>query len=149
LLNLDADHGARSDSWEGYPGNFARLLYFIAANEISNVVFLSGDEHLGCVASADLSLVIEKVTRKARIVSIHASGLYAPFPFANAKPEDFVEGLDEFPLGSLNCSVRTRFTPTGSTFASIGVNAPLGNPAVNVGFWLNGQMVNCGDVLEH
>jgi cholesterol oxidase len=148
-LNLDADHGARSDSWEGYPGNFARLLYFIAANEISNVVFLSGDEHLGCVASADLSLVIEKVTRKARIVSIHASGLYAPFPFANAKPEDFVEGLDEFPLGSLNCSVRTRFTPTGSTFASIGVNAPLGNPAVNVGFWLNGQMVNCGDVLEH
>ena len=147
-LNLRADHAARSDSWEGYPGNLAQLLHFIAAKELRNVVFLSGDEHLGCVAIADLSVVICKQTKNARIVSIHASGLYAPFPFANAKPEDFVEGCDDFSLGGLTCSVKTCFTPAGSTFASIGVTSSSGAPKVEVDFWVNGQMLNCGNVLD-
>ena len=147
-LNLGADHAARSDSWEGYPGNFAQLLHFIAVNELRNVVFLSGDEHLGCIATADLSVVTGKETKNARIVSIHASGLYAPFPFANAKPEHFVEGLDDFSLERLKCNVKTCFTPAGSTFASIGVTSSSSAPKVTVDFWVNGQVVNCGNVLD-
>jgi phosphodiesterase/alkaline phosphatase D-like protein len=42
----------RSDSWEGFPYSFHRLLATIADMEIQNVIFLSGDEHLSCVARA-------------------------------------------------------------------------------------------------
>jgi phosphodiesterase/alkaline phosphatase D-like protein len=78
----------RSDAWEGYPYSMARVLDFIATKAITNVVFLSGDEHLFCLASA--KLVNEVTGVETRLHSVHGSPLYAPFPFANAHPGDFV-----------------------------------------------------------
>ena len=61
------------------------LLAHIAENEIENVVFLSGDEHLSCVACAS---VYSESGKGALIHSVHSSALYAPFPFANSVEAD-------------------------------------------------------------
>lgn len=123
----------RSDSWDGYPHSLYRLLAFIATHEIRNVVFLSGDEHLSCVARAKIAAA--KSGKAVDIVSIHSSALHAPFPFANAIPEDFVVP-DEFGFsldagrvceakdpgapdweGDYTCEVHTDFAPPGDGFA--------------------------------
>ncbi len=77
-----------SDSWDGYPQTTGRLLAFIAENQISNVIFLSGDEHLSCIATAELTAGDKD---PVTIHSIHASPLYGPYPFANAHVADFAE----------------------------------------------------------
>lgn len=78
-----------SDSWDGYPQTTGELLGFIAENSIHNVIFLSGDEHISCIAQAEVST--RKQTSPITIHSIHASPLYGPYPFANAKISDFAE----------------------------------------------------------
>ena len=138
-LNRNTDHVARGDAWEGYPGNFEALLGMIARKKISNVVFLSGDEHLGCVAHADISIQYKGKTECARVVSIHASGLYAPFPFANARPHDFVDGTDTFSVGAVQCIATTKFAPPGSLFATLRVACDARAPRVSVEFWVNGE----------
>jgi hypothetical protein len=70
----------------------------------------------------------------AKIVSIHASGLYAPYPFANAKVDDFVGGLDEFELGDTYCAVTATFAPASTRFAKIVVSDANGTPSVVVEF---------------
>ncbi len=79
-----------SDSWDGYPHSLQRLVNYIANNEIQNVVFLSGDTHLSLVSKIKVSQT--KPSNKQQIdfnlLSIHSSGLYAPFPFANSRKED-------------------------------------------------------------
>jgi cholesterol oxidase len=74
----------RSDAWDGYPWSMERLLAFIVENEIRNVVFLSGDEHLSCVAQAE----IRSKNKSVPITSVHSSPLYGPFPFANSVQDD-------------------------------------------------------------
>jgi len=76
----------RSDSWDGYPATLLELLKFIADNEIKNTVFLSGDLHFASVSQIELQ--VEGTTRAA-ITSVHCSALYAPYPFANAVPDQF------------------------------------------------------------
>ena len=146
-LDRNIDHVARSDAWEGYPGNFEAMLGFIAEKEIKNVVFLSGDEHLGCVAHAGLSIDVGGETRRARVVSIHASGLYAPFPFANAQAHDFIEGTDAFQVGAVHCTAAARFTSPGSLFAGLRVACDAGLPSVCVEFWVDGARESFGNVL--
>lgn len=85
--NLSAIH---SDGWDGYPNTLRAVLGFIAANGIQNVVFLSGDEHRGCVAEIKLRDATG-TTLLARAHSIHTTAAYAPFPFANSLAEDFVK----------------------------------------------------------
>jgi len=74
-----------SDAWDGYPASLDAVLKSIAAQKRSNIVCLSGDAHLSCVAIAKLSRGREAV----KLHSIHCSGLYSPYPFANARPDDF------------------------------------------------------------
>lgn len=144
------DHATHADAWEGYPAVMQTLFAHILDKEITNTVFLSGDEHLSCVATATLT----KGTKTSRIASIHASGLYAPFPFANAKQEDFVGGehtqgkatsapvSDTFSLGHITCEVSVNFARKGTSFGKIEVNqpfdkaatAPITQPCVNVEF---------------
>jgi cholesterol oxidase len=83
--NLGALH---SDGWDGYPKTMREVLGFIAANAIPNVVFLSGDEHRACVASAQLTDDAGNVTR---FHSVHTSAMYSPFPFANSLDEQFID----------------------------------------------------------
>ena len=146
-LNQNIDHVARSDAWEGYPGDLGALFTFVVKNKIRNVVFLSGDEHLGCVVHADISVEHQGQTECARIVSIHASGLYAPFPFANSQSHEFVQGTDTFSVGAVHCIATTKFAPPGSLFANLRVACDAGVPSVNVEFWADGRRCDFGNVL--
>ncbi|MEO8677043.1 MAG: alkaline phosphatase D family protein [Casimicrobiaceae bacterium] len=77
----------RSDGWDGYPHSLYQILTHIAREKIRNVVFVSGDEHLACVAR------VEVATADGEPVvfhSVHSSPLFAPFPFANSVREDLV-----------------------------------------------------------
>ncbi|MES2512298.1 MAG: alkaline phosphatase D family protein [Pseudomonadota bacterium] len=148
-LNSGADHAARTDAWEGYPADLNALLTFIAEQQCHNIVFLSGDEHLSCVASATLSMTQPQAGRgPVRIASIHSSGLYAPFPFANARAEDFIGGVDRFTTGELACASAVRFNPPGSAFAVINVSANHGQPKVSVTFTVAGQRHQYDDVFS-
>ena len=75
-----------SDGWCGYPGSLHALLALLCREQISNVVFLSGDAHLSFVARAT---VCDSTGRSIVLHSVHSSALYAPYPFANAIEADF------------------------------------------------------------
>ena len=126
-----------SDAWDGYPRTMHQLLEHIAFNDVKNLIFLSGDEHVSNVTTIDLSTsiinseinsAINNVTTTStapvkttstRIYSIHSSGLYSPYPFANSNPDDFVN-KETFNIGtnSLQCQVSSTFYP-GDGFALI------------------------------
>lgn len=106
----------RSDGWDGYPASFHDLVAHIAGNGIRNVVFLSGDEHISFASTA----IIRDGSGQeaARILSIHSSGLYAPFSFANAT-QDNLDSSETFPSGSYRCEVSTRFAAPGDGFTLV------------------------------
>ncbi|WP_077966806.1 hypothetical protein [Ensifer adhaerens] len=52
-------------------------------------MFLSGDEHRGCVATAQLTEL--NGTPITTVHSIHTAAMYAPYPFANGIDEDIVK----------------------------------------------------------
>jgi cholesterol oxidase len=107
----------RLDGWNGYPSSLARLLAYILSNEISNIVFLSGDEHVGCVAKVTLQYRGNEFTDKnVEFFSIHTPGLYAPMPFANGRIENymredsfFFDDDDINENGKYECIVETSF----------------------------------------
>jgi choline dehydrogenase-like flavoprotein len=115
-----------SDAWDGYPASMHALLAWIADNDFRDLVFLSGDEHLSCDATATIT---GPEGRSVRIRSIHSSALYAPYPFANAKADDLAAEEDfAFSVGDATggrrayaCSVRTAFAPAGDGFALLRV----------------------------
>ena len=109
----------RSDGWDGYPASLHQVLACIAEAKVHNVVFVSGDEHLSCVARIEL----ETNGHPPVIVhSVHSSPLFAPFPFANSDRADLA-AVDAFDVpaphagGPYKCSVRTVFAPPGDGFA--------------------------------
>jgi phosphodiesterase/alkaline phosphatase D-like protein len=110
--NLSALH---SDSWDGYPNTLREVLAYIAAKKIRHVVFLSGDEHRGWVAAADLfDAAGNPITR---VHSIHSAAIYAPFPFANSIDEDLVEDetidIVHEGYGNYRCVVKAMPPPPG------------------------------------
>lgn len=106
----------RSDGWDGYPASFHDIVRHIAANSIRNVVFLSGDEHISFATKA----VIRDGSGNevTRILSIHSSGLYAPFSFANAALDNLA-CCESFPSGPYRCEVSTEFAPPGDGFTLV------------------------------
>jgi choline dehydrogenase-like flavoprotein len=75
----------RSDTWSGFPASAGTLLAAIRDHDIRRVVLLAGDSHLSSVTS------FEFADRQGhRVVAIVSSGTYAPWPFANQRPDDFV-----------------------------------------------------------
>jgi cholesterol oxidase len=136
MLSKGVDQTTRSDAWDGYPAQMRELFEFIVDYEIDNTVFLSGDEHLCCVATATIS----KPGKTPRtIASVHASGLYAPFPFANSKQEDFIVWPYCFDLPKdqpiVHCSTVATFAPATARFAKISVQCTEGSsPKVKVEF---------------
>jgi len=120
-----------SDSWDGFPYSFRRLLTHIAREQIHNVVFLSGDEHQSCIASITLTPHGPEASSRAEPVtihSIHSSALYAPFVFANGTPAELA-GEEIFRFKdpdarrggcTIECAVRTDFAcRMGAGFAVI------------------------------
>jgi len=107
-----ADH---SDAWDGFPASLERLLHFIARKGIRNTVFLSGDEHHSLVAEV---LLGAPGPGQVKLISVHSSGLYAPFPFANGRPSELA--LDEsFQPGGLDVKVISHLAPAGDGFATL------------------------------
>ncbi len=91
-----------SDGWDGYPASLHKVLVAVARSSAEHVIFLSGDEHIGCIATItikDLSDNSEKT-----IHSIHTPGLYTPYTFINSGAMDwrpdtghkFTVGGDDF-----------------------------------------------------
>jgi hypothetical protein len=140
---LPADPGAlalRSDTWHGYPASFEPLLGYIADQQIRNVVFLSGDEHISFVTRA---LVRPAGSSPGVLIhSIHSSALYAPFAFANSLPEDLAE-REAFDFGAnrYRCTVHTRFAPPGDGFTVVHVAQARGRWVVQCRFHRNADRV--------
>lgn len=114
-----------SQGWDGYPASLQRLLAHILDGQIKNVVFLSGDAHLSAWARADLRRPAGegRAAASAVVHSIHSSGLYTPYPFANARWEDFMD-RESFAVasagGPAECSVQAYPAASfGSGFALI------------------------------
>lgn len=117
-----------ADAWEGYPATQMSVLRFIAERQINNVVFLSGDEHLGCLARISLSLAGGGAP--VSVFSIHAPPLHAPFPFANSRPDDFA-AHEVFTLGTeqgslLTVTVAASFADVGDGFVTLSLDAAQG-----------------------
>ena len=75
-----------SDGWQRFPQSVAQLLGFIARHQIENVLFLSGDYH----RHADVTLTLRGPNGPVQARSIVTSGLYCPYPFANASAEEWL-----------------------------------------------------------
>lgn len=123
---LGAPAAIRSDAWDGYPGSLHALLAMLCREQISNVVFLSGDEHLSCVARIDVSDLAD--SKSVRLHSIHSSALYAPFPFANTIEEELA-GEEAWcfsdpahPDRRYRCEVKVVQWAPGDGFACLTVN---------------------------
>lgn len=124
---------ARSDGWDGFRDSLGRLFSLIA-HASGNVVFLCGDAHL----SLSSEIWFERDGHRVgdTCYCIVASPLYAPYPFANAVPQDFLHDNASRPLALTgNVTMRYRVIPhsvdTGSGFTALTV--PLaGPPSVTV-----------------
>ncbi len=104
-----------SDSWTGYPDSQARLLELIKASKVSKLVMINGDAHLGCIAEVWLD------DSEFPFWAVHASALYAPLPFANARRAD-LKACEAFTLPrDISGRVYTEFAPPGDGFAILSV----------------------------
>lgn len=108
----------RSEAWDGYPASLHELLAHIAGRQVSNVVFLSGDEHISFVTCA--AITAKGSGKSTCIASVHSSALYAPYPFANSI-ENYLVGKEcfGFEVGGdkYSCEVTsTTFAPAGDGF---------------------------------
>ncbi|MDE2606979.1 MAG: alkaline phosphatase D family protein [Burkholderiales bacterium] len=95
------------DPWQGYPASLHRLLAFLYEKNLRNVVFLSGDAHIAC--DARITVRRRGAPGGVRFASFHAPALYAPFPFANEEPANFLLQEDfSFQSGgnTYECEVR-------------------------------------------
>jgi len=107
-----------ADTWEGYPHPLNTLLAAIHQARPPHLVLLSGDAHL-----ANISRITIRDDSGAAVTvhSIHAPALYAPYPFANAKPADFKLGQHAFEHAGCQytCDVETWFPLQGNGFVTI------------------------------
>lgn len=118
------------DPWSGWPASQHELLAHVCDSGASSLVFLSGDEHLSCVARIALRCEADPA-REVVVHSVHSSALYAPYPFANASEADFAaDETFSFEIlrqdGSTRrytCAVQTWFPRTGSGYAVLRTSA--------------------------
>jgi phosphodiesterase/alkaline phosphatase D-like protein len=86
-LACDPSLALEDDAWVGFPASMHDLLAFLCKHELNRVVFLSGDAHTSCVVQA----TVTDGTRSATFWSVHSSGLYSPYPFANDIRENYAD----------------------------------------------------------
>jgi hypothetical protein len=124
---------ALSDAWDGYPASLHWLLSFIAKNNIRGVVVLCGDGHLAGHAVVQLACDDTQVNLHV----LHAPALYAPFPFANARPNEYAtqERLSwAWANDWVECEVNASLWPLGDGFVQIGVHSTKGLWEISVTF---------------
>jgi hypothetical protein len=137
----------RSDAWDGYPGSLHQLLAQLWTVGRSNLVFLSGDEHLSCVVKATVTK-LGVPNRAVTLHSVHSSGLYSPYPFANSVPALFAlpDAWDfedpQAPGQHYRCVVEpcaagdaaSPWVP-GDGFALLALSPPAGDAATAAAAW--------------
>lgn len=72
-----------ADSGSGYPRTQLDLLMLVRDHGIDQVVLLAGDVHLSLACTL-------QIDGGPRVHAIVSSGLYAPWPFANERPANYV-----------------------------------------------------------
>jgi len=72
------------DKLLGYPGFLKELHEILSSHHVKCVVWLSGDPHFSSVSEMALSAGSE-----VRLVHVVASGVYAPLPFINDRPDRY------------------------------------------------------------
>ncbi len=122
-----------SDSWSGYPASLAKLVQLIRDAGLENLVMINGDAHLGCVAEVTLE------GDDTRFWAVHASGLYAPLPFANARRADLAACEPLQLANGIRGQVQTRFAPEGDGFAILTVKKTAGRWEIAVSFDREGE----------
>lgn len=124
------DAALHSDAWDGYPASLQKLLACVCDEARGPVVFLSGDEHLSCVATIE---ICRRDQPESMVVahSIHSSALYAPYPFANGLQENFAR-TETFEFNQVDaagvivrytCHVETWFPEPADSVAVIALRA--------------------------
>jgi hypothetical protein len=88
LTRGPAAKARRSDTWSGFPASTVYFLRGLQQRKVRRVVLLAGDSHLSSVSS--LTLPARDGLEPLHIVSVVSSGLYAPWPFANQRPDEIV-----------------------------------------------------------
>ncbi len=100
------------DDWMGFPDSCRQLLG--ALRELSRVVLLSGDAHVSSISRLrfDNGQVLHAVV---------ASGLYAPWPFANQRPDEWLADgpLPASVLGLPGCELRVDAQSTQARHAQL------------------------------
>jgi hypothetical protein len=108
------------DDWSGYPATQRALLELLRHSSTRHVVLLSGDRHLSSVSSLWLT---RSDGTPMEVVSVVASGSYTPWPFANARPDEFwLDGSldpDDARRNGFEASMTTAAVGTGSGFAQL------------------------------
>jgi phosphodiesterase/alkaline phosphatase D-like protein len=135
-----SEYGLSSDAWDGFPRSRDDFLKFICDHEVKGLVFLSGDEHISSITTA--RVVCEESGRTCVFHSIHSSGLFSPYAFANGLAKDFME-CDSFKLQTATSRcyrvlTETRFFP-GDGFALLSAKKENSTWDLDVRFNRDGQ----------
>lgn len=123
----DAAAWWRSDAWDGFPASMHALLAALAEQPRLQALFLSGDEHLPCAVRASVQRA-DRAKPAAQLLSVHSGAMYAPYPFANSRPELFADER-EFGFASDGVRYRCRLGPAcfpdapGDGFVVVGFDA--------------------------
>jgi phosphodiesterase/alkaline phosphatase D-like protein len=130
-LDAPSSRALHSGGWDGDPVSLMNVLAAICRPGIERVVFLSGDEHLGCIAQIDIT--DQGSNHTTRVYSIHTPGAYTPFPFVNSRIEDFHD-QETFTFASggnnYSCSYTSEFATTGNSMTYLRPRPdPLNPPA--------------------
>lgn len=124
------------DSWCGYPRSLHAVLAQIHEAQARGVVFVSGDQHLGCIARIEIR---RSDAAKPAVVAhaVNSPALYAPYPSANAVADDFVAqdrfefeypGPDGNGARHYICDVATTFPGCGDGFVILNGESPDPGP---------------------
>jgi len=108
------------DDWSGYPASQRALLELLRDTSARHVVVLSGDRHMSSVSS----LWLQSASGPVEVISVVSSGLYAPWPFVNARPDAFwLDGEVELGTvpGAFRATMATAAVGTGNGFAMLQV----------------------------
>ena len=117
-----------SDSWDGYRASLHRILALAATSDTEHVVFLNGDEHVGCLATIVVRYVESGNTIEKTMYSIHTPGLYTPYSFINGSAAKWMPETDhEFEVGGQKFEYTVAYTPfEGEGFAYLNVDRTAG-----------------------
>ena len=118
------DHRAsalHSDGWDGYPASLNKLLVLAAKSPTEHVIFLSGDEHVGCIATITVRYKEAGNDYEKTMYSIHTPGLFTPYTFANSGEADWTPDANrKITVGGDDYEYTVTYTPfPGEGFAYI------------------------------